>query len=141
MKILQVMSDFNKTMLLMPKPWLVWIGLLISANLVGSLVFIGTLEAKVVIAAILIGATIQMWIFGTKGFVRLLGIGHLPWVPIIPWLWTRLDHAVPGSPFAYWLAAVMILDGLSLIIDAVDVVRYLKGERKPHLSLGTGVTR
>jgi hypothetical protein len=135
------MSDFNKTILLMPKPWLAWIGLLVAANLVGSLVFIGSLEAKVVITALLIGATIQMWIFGAKGFVRLLGIGHLPWVPMIPWLWTRLDHAEAGSPFVYWLVAVMILDGLSLAIDAADVVRYVKGERKPQLSLETAVRR
>lgn len=36
MTILRVMSDFNKTILLMPKPWLAWIGLLVAANLVGS---------------------------------------------------------------------------------------------------------
>ena len=141
MKILRVMSDFNKTILLMPRPWLAWLGLLLAANVVGSLVFIGTLEAKAVITAVLIGVTIQMWIFSAKGFVRLLGIGHLPWVPMIPWLWNRLDHAVPGSPFSYWLAAVMILDGLSLVIDAVDVLRYVRGERAPQLRLSTVVKR
>ena len=29
----------------------------------------------------------------------------------------------------------MVLNSLSLIIDAVDVVRYVRGEREPHLKL------
>ena len=38
--------------------------------------------------------------------------------------------------FAYWLVAVIVLDGLSLIIDVTDVARYMKGERAPQLTLG-----
>ncbi len=133
---MRVMIDFFRAMLLLPKPWVVWVGLLIAANLVAPLFFIGSLEAKVVVVAIMVGAITQMAIFRAKGFVRLLGLGHFPWVPMIPWLWTRLGQLEVNNLFAYWLVAVIVLDGLSLIIDATDVVRYMKGERAPQLRLG-----
>ena len=133
---MRVMIDFFRAMLLLPKPWVVWVGLLIAANLVAPLFFIGSLEAKVVVVAIMVGAITQMAIFRAKGFVRLLGLGHFPWVLMIPWLWTRLDQLEVNNPFAYWLVAVIVLDVLSLIIDVTDVARYIKGERAPQLTLG-----
>ncbi len=133
---MRVMIDFFRAMLLLPKPWVVWVGLLIAANLVAPLFFIGSLEAKVVVVAIMVGAITQMAIFRAKGFVRLLGLGHFPWVLMIPWLWTRLGQLEVNNPFAYWLVAVIVLDGLSLIIDVTDVARYIKGERAPQLTLG-----
>ncbi len=133
---MRVMIDFFRAMLLLPKPWVVWVGLLIAANLVAPLFFIGSLEAKVVVVAIMVGAITQMAIFRAKGFVRLLGLGHFPWVLMIPWLWTRLGQLEVNNLFAYWLVAVIVLDGLSLIIDVTDVARYMKGERAPQLTLG-----
>ncbi len=134
-KKMKVMMDFNRTLLLMPKPWLVWLALLVAANMVVPLFYITTREGQVVLVAILVGAVIQMVIFGAKGFVRLLGLGHILWVPMVPWLWTRLDQDSSGSIFGYWLLAVIVLDSLSLMIDVVDVIRYIKGERAPQLSL------
>ncbi len=132
---MRVMIDFFRAMLLLPKPWVVWVGLLIAANLVAPLFFIGSLEAKVVVVAIMVGAITQMAIFRAKGFVRLLGLGHFPWVLMIPWLWSRLGQLEVNNTFAYWLVAVIVLDGLSLIIDVTDVARYIKGERAPQLRL------
>ncbi|MEE9611830.1 MAG: hypothetical protein V3W19_11295 [Desulfatiglandales bacterium] len=132
---MKVMIQFMKTMMMMPKPWLAWMALLVSANILVPLYFIHTLEAKVVLAAMLCGLIIMTAIFGAKGFVRLLGIGHILWVPMIPWLLIRLDNNSFESFFGYWLAAVIVLNTLSLIMDAIDVIRYIKGERRPSLTL------
>ena len=35
-----------------------------------------------------------------------------------------------------WLIALVVLNAGSLFIDAADVVRYLRGERKPHVTIG-----
>ncbi|MEE9138881.1 MAG: hypothetical protein V3V07_10100 [candidate division NC10 bacterium] len=129
------MIEFTKTMLLLPQPWLGWMGLLVAVNMVIPLYYIHTREAKVVLIAAMFGLMIMMAIFGAKGFVRLLGIGHITWVPMLPWLWTRLDDTSFGSFFGYWLIAVIVLDSLSLIVDVVDIRRYIKGERTPHLAL------
>ncbi len=85
------------------------------------------------LAAFLASAALMTAIFATKGFVRLLGIGHIFWVPMVPWLWIRLDQVGLDSPLGYWIAAVIVVDGISLVIDAVDVFRYLRGDRKPYL--------
>ena len=83
-----------------------------------------------------LGAVTQTAIFASRGFVRLMGIGHIYWVPLIPWLWSRLDGFPPAGPFAMWLTSVMLLNSVSLIIDVGDVARYLNGDRTPHLTAG-----
>lgn len=127
------MVDFFRTMLTLPKPWLVWVMLLVAANMIIPLFYFGTLEGKVVLAVFFFGAITQTAIFSAKGFVRLLGIGHILWVPMAYWLWTRLDAAPIGGFFRYWILGTIILVSLSLAIDAVDVIRYLRGEREPQL--------
>ena len=91
-------------------------------------------EGKVVLGAMVFGAFLQTAIFSVKGFVRLLGIGHIAWVPMVAWLWTRLELAPPTSLFRYWLLAVIVLASLSLLIDVADVIRYLRGERDPTVT-------
>ncbi|MEE8349559.1 MAG: hypothetical protein V3R94_08320, partial [Acidobacteriota bacterium] len=112
--LMSVMMNFMRTMLTMPKPWVAWIGLLMAANFIFPVIFISSLEGRVVLATGMASAMIQMGIFQTKGFVRLLGIGHSPWIPLLLWLWTRLNF--DASPFAYWIVALMVLNTLSLII-------------------------
>ena len=130
---MKAMIDFLRTVLTLPKPWIAWVMLLMMANMVLPLMFVGTREGQVVLGAFLLGAALQTAIFSAKGFVRLLGIGHIAWVPMVYWLWTRLDAAPAGSLFRYWLLATIALVSLSLLIDATDVIRYLRGEREPQL--------
>ena len=129
------MMNLTRTMMIMPIHWQVWLGVLVTANMVVPFLFIHTLEAQVVLAAMIVGLVIMSVIFSVKGFVRLLGIGHIGWLPLVFWLWTRLDHAPADSIFGYWLMAVVVLNSLSLIIDTIDVFRYVKGERRPVLTL------
>ena len=130
---MKALIGFLGTILTFPKPWVAWIMLLVMANMVLPLLFIGTTEGKVVLGAFVLAIILQTAIFATKGFVRLLGIGHIAWVPMVYWLWTRLDLAPVGSLFRYWLLATIVLVSLALLIDATDVIRYLRGERKPYL--------
>jgi hypothetical protein len=131
---MKAMIGFTKGLMSMPMPWLVWLGLLVAINIAGPIYFFDALEAKVVLVAFLASAGLMTAIFAAKGFVRLLGIGHIFWVPMVPWLWIRLDQVGPGEPIGYWITAVIILDSISLIIDGIDVLRYLKGERQPYIN-------
>ena len=113
-------------------PWWLWIGLLFVVNFVVPLFFIGSVEAKVVMAGIVGGALIQMAILARLGYVRLLGLGHIVvWVPMLLWLVPRLSGLGEETAFGRWLTAVVVLDLASLVIDFVDVGRYLLGERQP----------
>ena len=130
---MKAMIDFFRTMLTLPKPWVAWVMLLMTANMIIPLFYLRTTEGKIVLAAAVLGAITQTAIFSAKGFVRLLGIGHIAWVPMVYWLWTRLDAAPAGSLFRYWIVATLVLVSLSILIDATDVIRYLRGEREPQL--------
>ena len=127
------MIGFMKTSLSMPKGWLIWLMALFLTNLVGAMVYIHTLEGQIVLGGMVVGMVILTAIFGQLGWVRLLGLGHVYWVPMVPWLWSRLGSDGSGSAFEWWLMAVIVMDSLSLIIDITEVTRYLLGDRTPTL--------
>jgi len=128
------MMGFMKAILRMPVPWLFWVMLLVAVNLIVPLFFIQTVEAQLSIAALIAGAIAQSVIHARLGFVRLLGLGHIFWIPLVIWLGFRLSDTGLGDLFAIWLAALVLIDTVSLIIDGIDVVRFLSGERSPTLS-------
>ncbi len=125
------MISFLRTAMTMPKHWVVWMMVLVAANFVVPLFFISTLEAQLVLVAAVFAMLIQVAIFTQAGFVRLLGLGHLPWLPLVIWLAGRLDGA--AGIFGLWLLILIVLNTISLLIDAVDVARYAMGERDPQL--------
>ena len=124
---MRVMFSFMRHVMAMPMPWPAWVALLFLTNM-GAVAFLPRLEAWVVLGGLGLGALLQMAIFDRLGFVRLLGLGHFHWFVMVPWLWWRLDLA--GDPaIAGWMLAVVVLCGVSLAVDTVDVIRYLRGER------------
>ena len=121
---------FNKGMLKMPIPWQLWLMLLLTVNLVVPLFYLGRLEAQVVFAAFLAAFALTTILTGVTGFSRLLGLGHIFWVPLLLFLWTRLDQIPASDLFGIWIRTLMVLNALSLVIDAIDVVRYIAGDRE-----------
>ena len=128
--------EFMKTMFVNGVGLAVWISVLLTVNMLIPLVVINTMEGQFVLAAMMLGAAVQMTIFASKGFVRLLGVGHAFWVPLLAWLWVRNSGLVLEGPFNCWVSSVIVVNGASLVIDARDVWRYLAGERTPHLTAG-----
>ena len=92
------MIGLIKSTLQMPIPWLVWVAFLGAANLVAPLYFIQTLEARMTLALFCAGVITQSLIHAKLGFVRLLGIGHIYWIPLVIWLGFRLgEFGIEGS--------------------------------------------
>jgi len=130
---MRVMLDFVKALAGMPRPWRVWVGLMAALNM-AAMLFLPRLEAVVVLGAMMLGALIQAAILARKGFVRLLGIGHFAWLPMLAWLLLRLDTFVADPLFYNWVLALAFVNSVSLVIDTIDVARYALGEREPHVS-------
>lgn len=131
---MKAMLRFTRHILEMPIHWQLWVALLFLTNM-AAVFFLPRVEASVVLAGLFVGALLQVGIFARFGFVRLLGIGHFHWFVMIAWLVTRLGSIRGEGFFHDWVVAVIALCGLSLLIDTVDVVRYLRGERKPTIVL------
>ena len=132
--MLKVIRGFLKGLATLRKPWRLWIAVLGAVNF-AAVFFLDTLEGKLVLAGIVAGVVFQMSIFALKGYVRLLGIGHILWLPLVLWLGTRIGDIGTDSIFGKWVLAVIVVDGISLVIDAVDVGRYLAGDRTPAITL------
>jgi hypothetical protein len=126
---------FMKAIFSMEAPWPLWVALLMALNMIAPLFFIETPEAKAVLISTLAGAGLMKLLFYKYGFVRLLGVGHIFWVPVVIWLASGFTEFSFESPFEIWILSVMVFNSLSLILDAVDVVRYINGDRKPLVTI------
>ena len=120
---------FNKGILKMPLHWKLWLLVLVAANVVTPLMFLERLEARVVLATILVSFVLMTLLTARFGFTRIVGLGHIVWIPMLAFLSARLSVIPPVDAFGYWIRALFVLNGLSLMIDAADVVRYIDGER------------
>lgn len=121
---------FVKGMLKMPLPWQLWLSLLAVVNVVVPLFFAGRVEAQVVLGTMLVNMLLMTGLTRLTGFSRLLGLGHFPWFCLLFYLWFRLDQIPAADAYGIWVRALMAVNALSLVIDTVDVVRYLAGDRK-----------
>ncbi len=120
---------FNKGMMKMPLPWQLWLMLLVTVNLVIPLFYIDWLESQVVVGVFVTSLVLFSILTARVGFTRLLGLGHILWVPLLWFLWTRLDQNPPDDLVGIWIRTLMTLNAMSLVIDAIDVSRYIAGDR------------
>lgn len=124
--------------------WLqVWVLMLGVANL-AAMFFVITrqsgkvavrVEAFAIIFSFLAAGVFMSWLYGKVGYVRLLGLPHLVfWLPVFVWLLRKFLRGEFSAPFKQYLVVYFAIAGLSLVIDAADVARYLLGDRQPlHL--------
>jgi hypothetical protein len=129
--LIQMLKLFGVVFLrfrLVPRLWCVW---LVGVN-VACLWFIMHIEAQVVLAVTAIAVGSQTLIYQRIGFTRILGSTHILWVPMFAWMATRIDAIVADPVLANWLVLLFVTNMVSLVVDAIDAVRFLCGERAPY---------
>ena len=123
------MTPFMRGLMRQPPIVKAWVGLLVLVNGVASAFFPNTLEANVVLVTLGLSAVLMELLTWIQGFTRLLGLGHVLWLGLVPWLVTRVPlHA--GGPVALWLVAIITVNSVSLVFDVRDVVLYIRGDRE-----------
>lgn len=125
----KLMKDFMIEMFAMHIGWQIWLMALMFVNAAMPLFYYQQIEAQLTFIGAIIGMTIGLIIFKAQGFTRLLGLMHLPWFALIFFLWSRLSVFPADTPFGIWLRALILINSVSLIIDTVDVARYIAGDR------------
>lgn len=110
----------------------IWAAWLVAVN-TACLLFIQHAEAQVALAAVGAAVIAQALIYQRKRFIRLLGVTHLPWVPMLAWMALRVG-SIPKDQTAFrtWLIALIATNAVSLAIDAWDATRFIQGERRPY---------
>ena len=127
---MQGFIKFNKGVLRMSWPVKIWLLVLVATNTVVPLFFLQRVEAQAVFAAMMIGGTLMSLLTSRFGFTRILGLGHILWIPLLGWLALRLGQIPADDAFGLWVRGVMLLNTVSLVIDTADVVRFAAGDRQ-----------
>ena len=112
----------------MPLGWKPWLISLLTANMIAPLFMLSHVEARVVFAVALLNGALFSVLTAATGFSRLLGLAHLPWIPLVWYLVETLSQS-DTTPVTTWKWAVILLNSGSLVLDAVNVIRYIGGER------------
>ena len=110
----------------------IWGAWLVAVN-AACLLFIQHVEAQVALGAVGVAVLAQTLIYQRKRFIRLLGVTHFLWVPMLTWMALRLD-TLPREETAFhaWLVTLIATNAVSLAIDAWDATRFVLGERRPY---------
>lgn len=123
--------DFLAALRTLAPGWRAWVLGLVVVNLVAPAFFRHQPEAWIVGGVFLAQAAFMLLLFRLQGFTRLLGVAHAGWIGLGLYLFPRLASHPAGTPFGLWLRILFLVNGISLVIDAADVIRYILGERKP----------
>jgi hypothetical protein len=129
--LIQMLELFGVVLLrfrIIPRLWGWW---LVGVNL-ACLWFITHIEAQVVLAVTTIAVGGQTLIYQRIGFTRILGSTHYLWLPMFAWMATRIDTIASEPSLANWLLLLFATNMVSLVVDTVDAVRFLRGERTPY---------
>ncbi len=132
---MNALIKFNRGILRLPIGVRLWMLLLVSANLILPVVYFQQSEARIVLLNFLASFLLMVLITGTSGFTRLVGLGHIVWVPLVLFLVSRLDSIPATDAYGIWIRSVIALNTISLALDAVDVVRFARGERSEIVSV------
>lgn len=120
---------FNRGILSMPWPWQLWVVVLAVANGIAPLLFLDRIEARVTLAVFFVGMALMTALTARFGFSRILGLGHIAWLPLLVFLSSCVAETSTADSFGLWLRAVILVDTISLVIDGIDVVRFARGDR------------
>ena len=95
-----------------------------------SVLFLSRTEAQVVLAAWIANALFMTGLAQAMGFVRLLGISHVIfWTPLVVWLFRLRKQIRFRETYGRWITIPMLTNRTSLVVDYIDMVRYLMGDQ------------
>ncbi|MFU8814786.1 MAG: hypothetical protein ACNA7W_05540 [Pseudomonadales bacterium] len=60
----------------------------------------------------------------------------IAWTPVYTWILLRRHRFDAGTAYGNYIRAYLVIAGISLIIDAADVLRYLAGDAELFMRWG-----
>jgi len=110
----------------------IWVNWLVLINMIGLVYVIWRVEARWAVIAMVANGFFINWLYGEVGYVRLLGLSHVIfWTPLVFYIWHRLAFVPLRSPYGYgyYLRILLATNAISLVMDYLDVARYLLGDQ------------
>ncbi len=107
--------------------WVMWLGVVNMA----SLAFLSWPEGRRTAIAMAVAFGLMVTLYAVNGFNRLLGLPHIvAWGPLLVLMIPRLGDLPAGDAVTVWAWALVVTNGISVVIDVVDVGRYIAGDRE-----------
>lgn len=106
-----------------------WVFVLMVINMAG-LGFWSEPLAKLIVVVFMLSAMLMMGLYAAFGFERILGLGHVFWIPLLGYLLVQLQQT--EGLFAGYLIVLSLVIGISLLFDIRDVWIYLSSKRARH---------
>ncbi len=113
---------------LMQQPiWIpIWLFFLMIIN-VASLGFWHEPLAKIIFITFMTSAMLMMGLYSRFGFEKILGLGHILWVPLLVYVLTQLP--IVEAFFKSYLVVLSISLAISLAFDITDVWKYFTNRK------------
>ncbi len=126
---------FTQGLLRMPLYAQIWVVMLGIVNTLPAIYWLQHAESRVILIIFIANLVLMLIITARFGFRRILGAAHFLWYPLIVYLLARID-GVQDSDMRAWIVVLMAMNAVSLIIDTVDVVRWIRGDRDELVDFG-----
>jgi len=107
----------------------IWVMVLMTVNM-GSLFFWHKELAQIIFITFMASAMIMMLLYSHFGFEKILGLGHILWIPLLIYIVIQIPAA--DEHFQQYLIALSIIIAISLLFDIVDVFNFLKRKEVPR---------
>ena len=124
------MLKFMKGVMKLPLIWQIWVAIMIVVNAIAPFFFLSENIAIITIISVIVGTLVAIVLVEVQGFTKLLGLMHAPWVPMLAAQIVALCKNEPQGNFRIWLLSSIAITSISLVLDVVDIVFYLKGNTK-----------
>jgi signal transduction histidine kinase len=121
-------NPFKFFLELMQQP--VWIPIWMFYLMVINMVSVGFWDeplAKLIFITFMISAMLMMGLYSRFGFEKILGLGHIVWVPLLVYVLMQLP-AVDAS-FKSYLVVLSVSIAISLAFDIIDVWKYFTNRK------------
>ncbi|MCH8846458.1 MAG: hypothetical protein IIC11_06960 [Proteobacteria bacterium] len=118
---------------LMQQPiWIsLWVVFLMIIN-VASILFWNEPLAKVIFVTFMLSAIFMMGLYSRFGFEKILGMGHVLWIPLLVYVLMEVQAA--NDAFKIYLIILSVTFVVSLVFDIVDVWKYFTCRKKNLLT-------
>lgn len=118
--------NFFTELLAQPKIVVVWVGYLMMIN-IASLLFWDIELSRIIFFTFLASSMLMMTLYSFFGFKKILGLGHILWIPLLFYIFSNLLIAT-GIFYSYLLVlSISIL--ISLFFDVIDVYKFFESIR------------
>lgn len=78
--------------------------------------------ARLILVTFMVSSMLMMGLYSRFGFTKILGFGHVLWIPLLLHVAMWLPHA--DGAFKIYLIAWCVVTAVSLVFDVGDVWKY-----------------